>query len=277
MERLDRLDWAAGISLTACGTRIGIRATRLEPLAALAEELSPVWRRSSSPIVDRLYSFVPAPPVRQRGRRHYHVLYADAARIARAEAIDEVRAGLAADAQLHLAVAASGLLFVHAGVVLWRSRALLLPGPSRAGKSTLVAALVGAGATYFSDEFAILDPDGRVRQHPAPLSLRPDVAAGFADTAAACRPRRRDGQLATVAATVLLRHEPGAALRLRRITAGETVLGLVANTVAARLRPQDALRASRRVAADSRLRLSGVRGDAAAAAARLLDELDRLP
>ena len=49
-----------------------------------------------------------------------------------------------------------------------------LPGHSFSGKSTLVAALVRAGAVYYSDEFAVLDPDGFVHPYAKALSL--DVA-----------------------------------------------------------------------------------------------------
>ena len=55
------------------------------------------------------------------------------------------------------------MLFVHAGVVGWRGLAIVLPGRSRTGKSTLVAELVLRGAVYYSDEFAVLDDD---RQGP---------------------------------------------------------------------------------------------------------------
>jgi hypothetical protein len=70
------------------------------------------------------------------------------------------------DAQLRarIAYAAPDRIFVHAGVVAVGDRAILLPGMSFAGKSTLVAALVSTGATYLSDEFAVLDAAGLV--HP---------------------------------------------------------------------------------------------------------------
>ena len=51
---------------------------------------------------------------------------------------------------------------MHAGVVGWQGCALVFPGTSFAGKTTLVAELVRAGATYYSDEYAILDEAGRV-------------------------------------------------------------------------------------------------------------------
>lgn len=65
-----------------------------------------------------------------------------------------------------------GYLFIHSGVVELHGRALLLPGRSGAGKSTLTRALVALGATYFSDEYAALTPDGRVAPYPRALALR---------------------------------------------------------------------------------------------------------
>lgn len=67
---------------------------------------------------------------------------------------------------------AQGIVFVHAGVVAWHGRALLLPGTSFAGKTTLVAELVRAGATYYSDEFALLDEHGLVHPYAGHLQVR---------------------------------------------------------------------------------------------------------
>jgi hypothetical protein len=52
-------------------------------------------------------------------------------------------------AQLTVATVAEGLVFVHVGVVGWRNRAIVIPGRSLSGKSTLVLELVGAGADYY--------------------------------------------------------------------------------------------------------------------------------
>jgi hypothetical protein len=61
---------------------------------------------------------------------------------------------------------------VHAGTVLWGERALLLPGGTHAEKSSLVAELLRHGATYFSDEYALIDSDGLVHPYPWPLLVR---------------------------------------------------------------------------------------------------------
>jgi hypothetical protein len=73
---------------------------------------------------------------------------------------------------LHVANHALDRVFIHAGVVAWRGSALVFPGTSFAGKTTLVAALVRAGATYYSDEYAVLDTNGWVHPYPRPLQMR---------------------------------------------------------------------------------------------------------
>jgi hypothetical protein len=76
--------------------------------------------------------------------------------------------------QVRLAVAefAVGKVFLHAGVVAWNDRAIIIPGSSFHGKTTLVAELVKKGAIYYSDEYAVLDENGLVHPFPKMLSMR---------------------------------------------------------------------------------------------------------
>ena len=82
-----------------------------------------------------------------------------------------------ADVQLHVAEMAPERVFVHAGVVGYRGRGILLPGRSFAGKSILVRELVRAGAQYYSDEYAVLDSAGGVHPYPRPISIRNERGA----------------------------------------------------------------------------------------------------
>jgi hypothetical protein len=79
---------------------------------------------------------------------------------------------LTRDLMVHVANCAPDRVFVHAGVVGWQGHALVLPGTSFAGKTTLVAELVRAGATYYSDEYAVLDEHGRVYPYARDLQMR---------------------------------------------------------------------------------------------------------
>ena len=68
---------------------------------------------------------------------------------------------------------ADSKVFLHAGVVGWKNRAIVMPARSWSGKSTLVAELIKKGAVYYSDEYAVLDADGDVHPFPKWISLRP--------------------------------------------------------------------------------------------------------
>lgn len=64
-------------------------------------------------------------------------------------------------------------LILHAAVVAKDGRAVIVPGQSGQGKSTLCAALVARGWRHVSDEFALLDPASlAITAHPRPISLK---------------------------------------------------------------------------------------------------------
>jgi hypothetical protein len=165
----------------------------------------------------------------------------------------------------HVALHAPEHVFVHAGVVALGDRALVLPGPSRAGKSTLVAALVRAGATYHSDEFAVLDRDGMVHPYAKALSLRALGTLAQVDlpVAGAAEEAARVAVIATTAYAAGARWDPAR----RDPSAG--ALALLANAVPARERPAQTLAAIGRAAAGATV-LDGTRGEADEAAAALL-------
>lgn len=66
----------------------------------------------------------------------------------------------------------TNLRAVHAGAVQFEDKVLLLPGSTHAGKSSMVAELLRRGATYLSDEYALIDADGLAHPYPRPLLLR---------------------------------------------------------------------------------------------------------
>jgi hypothetical protein len=72
----------------------------------------------------------------------------------------------------HVAGKTKDWVFVHAGVVVWRGKAIVIPGRSGQGKTTLVSELLRIGAGYMSDEFAILDPKGLVHPFDRDLAVR---------------------------------------------------------------------------------------------------------
>jgi hypothetical protein len=66
----------------------------------------------------------------------------------------------------------SPLTFLHAGAVEIDGSAVVFPGHSRWGKSTLVSSLVEDGCGYLSDEYAVVSPEGNVFPLSKPIRIR---------------------------------------------------------------------------------------------------------
>lgn len=78
------------------------------------------------------------------------------------------------DSLIRLTIAEFALdrVFLHAGVVAWKGKAIIIPAKSFGGKTTLVKTLTKMGAEYYSDEYAVLDEHGFVHPFPKMLSIR---------------------------------------------------------------------------------------------------------
>ena len=174
MAKLDRLGWAAGRAFVAHGVRVGIRTNRPEVLEGLEQYFPLGWKPCADERVHHLYSLIVGGSERPNVRR-FHLLYVDALRVVRTMELQDIFVLLEYDLEVYVAEQARRRVFVHAGAVGWNGRAIILPGQTRSGKTTLVAALVRAGATYYSDEYAVIDTQGRVHPYPRPLMIRTET------------------------------------------------------------------------------------------------------
>ncbi|HXC24103.1 MAG TPA: hypothetical protein VNU28_05915 [Solirubrobacteraceae bacterium] len=176
---------------------------------------------------------------------------------------------LDAELRMYIALHAPEHIFVHAGVVGVGDRAIVLPGRSFAGKTTLVAALVKAGAEYWSDEYAVFDSDGLVHPYPKPLSVRIDDTRVTEERPVESLGGRAGDRPLPVALIAFTTYRPGVAFAPRPCTTGEGAIKLLEHSIAARSRPEQVLAAVRRAASEAVI-LEGDRGDAEEAASALL-------
>jgi hypothetical protein len=178
------------------------------------------------------------------------------------------------DALVTLHVAESSPhVFVHAGVVRYRERAILIPGRSFAGKSTLTAALLKCGADYLSDDFAVINDDGLVLPFHCPLRIR--TPSGRLEKVATDFGAQNADDPTPVQLIVDTAYRAGAQWQPERLSPGEGVLRMFAHAVAARSAPVRVGSVLARVARSAAC-LAGPRGDAAGAAGRILKYCDQL-
>lgn len=118
---------------------------------------------------------------------------------------------------------------VHAGAVLWDGRAVLLPGSTHAGKSSLVTELLRRGATYLSDEYALIDSEGFVHPYPRTLLVRNGRPEQVPMLPAECG--AIVGKAPSPVGWILsLQYLPGCAWDVKAVTQSEALLILLRNT-----------------------------------------------
>lgn len=173
--------------------------------------------------------------------------------------------------RLFVALNANERIFVHAGAVAVGGRAVIFPGRSFSGKTTLVAEFLRAGAMYLSDEFAVLDHGARIHPYPTKLSVREGPADRREVSASELGGVPAASSL-PLGAIVITNHRPGATWAPDTITRGQAVLAMLDNTVAAVFRHSEALNVFRQATAGPLL-LSGERGEAEPVVADLMARL----
>lgn len=149
----------------------------------------------------------------------------------------------------------SPMTFVHAGAIELGGTAVIFPGRSRWGKSTMVASLVDQGCGFLSDEYAVVSPEGSVFPFSKPIRLRYDGTALYKHPRGVSAP----GGL-TCSAVVLTRYEEGSAWRPEPLSRGNAVLGILPNALQSREAPNQVLESLTALVRDA-ICCESVRGD----------------
>jgi hypothetical protein len=261
MEKLYRLVGAAGMCFRAFGVTVGVRVNEPRILETVSSRFPPGFRRQDIRNVSRLYSFHVNRGERRRGVRCFHSVYRDHQVLLRSENEIDLYEEFERDVDTFIAKTSTTRFFVHAGVVGWNGRAIVIPGRSYSGKSTLVAEFLRAGATYYSDEFAAFDRNGYVHPFSRPLGIR--VEGGDKQTRKAAHEfgSKTGKKPLPVGLVILTKYKKSTSWHPRTTSPGTGVLKLLANALSARSNPESALRILTQAIERTNF-LTGVRGEA---------------
>lgn len=267
--RLGDTGWVARGKYAAFGVSWALQSDDKSTFHLLLDRMPPGAAPTTSKTTARTYALrrLPATPLEPSPSC---VLLADGRPLLRSSEVSDIADAFEQDLKWMVAERSPRRVFLRAGVVGWRDRAIVMPGGPGTGKSTLVRALVRCGASYFSDEYAVLEGNN-VQPYPArsPIWAEPGMSLSCCVDEA--------GEIVVpkplpVGIVVFSPYQSGAVFKPKLLSRGKSLLGMFSHAVAAQRHPTQVLRALEAVSRKCNA-LDGVRGDAHAVATFLLDRL----
>jgi len=241
-EKLCKLDWVAGFGVISHGVKIGVQVSDASLIPILRDRLPSHAKPYAGDEFDTVISVILGGREAGSRVRRFHLVYENHSEVGRSHEFDEALDRFDASFALVVATLSPRLIFVHGGAVAWQGRAIVIPGQSLSGKSTLVMELVRAGATYLSDEFAVFDSEGHVHPYPKPISMRKTPQSKQVDVPVASIGGVEGREPVPLGLVIVTSYVKGGRWRPKPVSSGEGILWLLSNTPAARLTPERALR-----------------------------------
>ena len=153
--------------------------------------------------------------------------------------------------QIRITVAefAESKVFIHAGAVGWKDSAIIIPGTSYSGKTTLVSELIKAGAVYYSDEYAVLDEEGNLHPYPKMLSMR-GIIDDFqqVETAPEVFGARIGSQPIPIKMILITQYKKNGRWKPQIMKTGEGLMEVLKHTIPIRLKPEFVLNVLKKTA-----------------------------
>jgi hypothetical protein len=245
-------------SLTLCAYGRTVRLVGPDEVVQLAQKLLPSTYRPTEDTAERTWTT----RLESDGRV---LVLVDGTELGFYDDASAAIEALLANLELWVAEHARRAVFVHAGCVVANRRAIVIPGYTWSGKTSLVAALVGAGATYYSDEYAVLDHRGLVHPYPRLLGVRNKLGGTTKRVPVAELGGIVGHGPAPVGLIAAVRYDGETGWDVRPVSRSHAALQLLTHTVGVQSSPRDALQAIQQATQGS-VAVVGVRGEADEAA-----------
>lgn len=237
LEKLDRQKWKAQMNFEAYGARIGIRFNDLQAFGSIARMLPDIlptgWNEIDGSSAEHIFSII-----LKNKKSRKSSFYKDGELILENCSLEDIRQSLDSLIRMTVGEYSKDYVFIHAGVVGWKGRAIVIPGRSFSGKTTLVAEFVQRGATYYSDDFTVLDKNGYVHPFPRKLSLR-GIIDDYQqmDFAVEELGGKRGFEPIPVGTLLLTKYKKNSKPRLKLISSGEGIMAGLDNSLSVRRNP----------------------------------------
>ncbi|MBC7796219.1 MAG: hypothetical protein H7Z37_05020 [Pyrinomonadaceae bacterium] len=267
-QKLDAIKWRGGICFESYGVKIGVRFNRPEVSELVKANLPFIHKPLFDNRVDFLFSLIGG-----GYRREKCYLYQNGELVFKQRSTRWLPVILESKFRFLIAEFAPRDVFVHAGAVVWKGQAIVLPGNSYAGKTTLTAALVKAGATYYSDDFAVITEKADLLPYPKTLAMREENEVAQTNYTVESFGGVQGTKTEPVKLIVLARYERGAKWNPQTLTSGQAMLETLVHTIPAQRKPQQVLRVLSKVTEQATV-LKGQRGDATSTAQDILNYLN---
>jgi hypothetical protein len=165
-------------------------------------------------------------------------------------------------------------VFIHAGSVGWRGRAIILPGNSHFGKTTLVSELAKCGAEYYSDEYAIIDENGLVHPFARKLTMRENGRHVIEKPVDVEEFGGRKGKMPIPLSTVLFtKFDPEIEPQYEYLTPGQGIVEVIGQTIAIRRNSEFVIKVLKKAFSNAII-VKSPRNEAAKFARELLEFVD---
>ena len=246
------------------GVRIAIRLDDPSIVGRITACLPPQWCLCSPAKIDRVYR------VTRTENGPSWTLFGDDILLGQIVNLDTLCLRFQDDLERFVAVHARTHAIVHASVVGWEGRAIVVPGGTVSGKTSLVAGLIELGAEYYSDEYALIDVRGRA--WPFPRARSTDTSSVESEA------RHLEDSVASVGRRplpigwiVIAAHRSEEPSYSHELTRNQAVLTLLSNAPAAPTQPAFLMRTLRTAVRDA-IVVPAPRVDPMACAYQLLAE-----
>jgi thiol-disulfide isomerase/thioredoxin len=248
------------------GVGVRLEAERADVLDQMTAWLPPAWRADQLGV--QAASFV----IRSETADMYELV--QGGHPVERGTLEDVLGSYALRLRHHVAQTAPEHVFVRAGTAAFHGRAIIVAGESFSGKTTMVSALVTAGAAYYSDDYAVFDNHGLLQAYPKPGIARDSTGQRSNSSRAPHRLGAPTGDEPIRLGLVLCtRYRPGVEWAPVRLTPAQALVELMPHTFRPAVHAAQTLMTLGAAFDAPVIGLKGDRGDATALAPRVLASL----